>query len=309
MQNNYLSKFNFTYGYLEDGTIWIDPPSHNVFRIDKFTLKVVLDINSGISIGKICEKYGLSEREIEGLIEKFDKEGAINHSGYGKIIFLLRQEDISLDGYLLFFLILVIIQIDYFQTYAHTYLLMHLHEGIILALIAIGCVFFHELGHYLLARKYFRSKPKFGFTLQFIFPAVYVQTQQLWCFPKNIRLLINSVGVFSDFLVNTIAIILAIIFPQLEYYITPFLITQYTRISMVLNPLFPTDGYWILSDLTGSINLRNTSIENLKNLKLNWYSIYGLISLLFMLMSLVGFLWFLYNILHTLIFKIISYIL
>lgn len=302
---NYRSCFNFIYGFLDDKTIWIRPPSNRLFRIDKLTLQVILDLNGGIALDIIRKKYGLEKEEVKQLIERFEKEEAIVCPKWAKITYETAKEDISLTGYLLLFFILALFQIEYFRHYARTFFLNGAREGFFVAAIAIGVIFFHELGHYLTAKKYFKNKPKFGFTLLFIFPAIYVDTHEAWSLSRNRRLLINSAGLLGDFLVNTAAIILAVNYRQLEYFVTPFLLTQYTRLSLIINPLFPTDGYWILSDLTRTVNLAKRGLQNLKKLKFNFYSLYGLLSLVLMLISTVGLIWFLFNLLQNFIRKFI----
>ncbi len=304
-EQNYRSCFNFNYGFLDNRTLWVQPPSNRFFRIDISTLRVILDLNNGITIENICKKYDLNREEVVGLIQRFHREGAIVDPKFAKITFERPQEDISLGGYLLFFCILVLIQIEYFRTFARTFLLKSWQEGVLIAAVAIGVIFFHELGHYLVAQRYFRHKPKFGFTFTFIFPCIYVDTNEAWRLPQNKRILINSAGLLGDFLVNTVAIILVVNYPHLEYFVTPLLLTQYTRLSLITNPLFPTDGYWILSDLTKTVNLGKVGLENLKKLKLNLYSLYGLLSLLLMVLSTVGLIWFLFNLLHNFLGKFI----
>jgi hypothetical protein len=38
--------FRFEYGTLDDGTIWILPPSNNLFHINPLTLRILLELNS-----------------------------------------------------------------------------------------------------------------------------------------------------------------------------------------------------------------------------------------------------------------------
>ncbi|HDL10036.1 MAG TPA: hypothetical protein ENG39_02120, partial [Candidatus Omnitrophica bacterium] len=306
MEENYRSSFLFTYGSLDDNTIWIQPPSNNIFRIDRQTFQVILDLNAGLSSKKVAEKYGIPQEEIHNLIEKFRKEGALTRSSQGEIRFRKKEEDISLLGVYFFCILLLAVQIEYFRNVAHTYFLRYWYEGAIVGFISLGAVFFHELGHYVVAKKFFRNRPKLGFGFLFIFPAIYVNTQEAWTLPKNKRILINIAGVLADMMVNTVAIILAVNFSHMEYYITPFLITQYTRISFVLNPLFPTDGYWLLSDFTGVVNLSKRGLENLFKLKFNWYSVYGLTSLIMTTLSLLGLIWFFFNVIQKVFFKVVS---
>jgi hypothetical protein len=89
-------------------------------------------------------------------------------------------------------------------------------------------------------------------------------------------------------------------FPALERFITPLILAQFTRLSLILNPLFPTDGYWLLADLTRSVNLGQTASENLKKLKPNLYSLYALLALGFSAFSAIGLGWYLVNLLSGL---------
>lgn len=300
----YLSSFKFTYGKLPDGTIWIHPPTGKLFRINHLSLQVVLELNRGLSIEETKKKYHLSKEEIQTLIKRFMLEKAIVNKGEGSIVFQPSREDVSLKGFIAILIILIILQIEYFNLYASTFFLRYWYEALIVILISLLAILFHELAHYLAARRYF--KPKFGFCLIFIFPALYVNTQEAWTLPKNIRLLINTAGILSDFVINTLAITLAINYPKLEYFVTPFLITQYTRLSVVINPLFSTDGYWILSDITNTVNLNKLAMQNLKNFKINPYSLFALISLCVYGISLIGLLWLGFNLFNNIVDKMLQ---
>jgi hypothetical protein len=304
---NYRSRFRFRYGFLDDGTLWVLPPTNNLFRIDELTLRVVLDLQDGEPIQNVCAKYRFDTAELTALINRFNREKAIVDPASSQIIFEKAGQDISLGGYLLCFCLLIIVQIEYFQRFAHTYLVDKWQEGLYVAAVAIAVIVFHELGHYFFGRRYMSIKPKIGFTFVFIFPAVYVDTQQAWRLPRNQRLLINSAGVFADLLVNTIAIALVVNVPRMEYFVTPFLLTQYTRISSILNPLFPTDGYWMLSDLTKTVNLGKVGFAHLRKLKFSLYSLYGALSFVLMCISTIGLLWFLYNLLKSFLPRVIHF--
>jgi len=294
--------FTFSYGELEDGSIWIEPPSGRLFRIDKYTLGVILDLERGLSKEEVLKKYHLTDEELEEALRKFSLEKAIVNYGEGKINYRPKIRDISLKGFFLVFIILWLIQLEYFRYFAHTFSLNSWQDSIIIIVAGISAIFFHELGHYLVARKYF--KPKFGFCFLFIFPAVYVDTQKAWTLPRNIRILINSAGIFADFVINVLVVTLVVNFPRWERLVTPFLITQYTRLSLVVNPLFTTDGYWILSDLTKTVNLRKVAIENLKRLKFNLFSFYGILSIWMMVVSILGVIWLIFNIFKRAILRL-----
>ncbi len=298
-KQKYRFGFKFNYGELEDGTFWIQPPTNNVFHIDPLSLRIILELNTGAAVNTICKKYSTSEEEVNKLLQKFEVEKAIVYSKYGRINRKIKQDDISLAPFLMLLLLVAFIQVDYFSNYAKTFLLDRWYESLVVGLVAVAAVFFHEAGHYLVAKKYFGFKPKYGFTFLFIFPAVYVDTHVAWTLPRNKRLLINASGVLADMLVNTMLIIFVAVNRKYEYFVTPLLIMQYTRLTIVLNPLFSGDGYWLLSDFVKAVNLRKTSIQNLIRLRLNLYSLFGLLSAIIMFSSSLGFAWYLYNLLRN----------
>jgi hypothetical protein len=202
------------------------------------------------------------------------------------------------------FLLLGAIQVEYFQYAARTFRLQHWYEGALIGLISLVPIVLHELGHYLAARPYFPSR--MGFTFLWFFPAVYLDTQPAWCLPRNIRLFINSAGLLADLLFNTLLVIMVLSRPSLEYYITPLLILQYTRWTIILNPLVNGDGYWLLSDFSKTINLKRRGREHLAKRKIHWLSLYGLISLIFSISSLAGLFWFITNLLGKAILPFVS---
>jgi len=300
----YQGRFNFIWGYLEDNSIWVQPPTNNIFNIDYNTLRVAYDLNAGLSVDAVCRKYGAAEAEVNALLERFQRERAFVSPCCGRITFEHSREDISLTGYLIVFLCLVVIQIEYLSTFARTFFLARWQDVVLLTAIAIGVIFFHEAGHYIVSRRYFRGRPRVSFGLSLIFPVVYVDTHEAWRLPRNKRLLINSAGLFADMCVNTCAIALAVNFPVLEYFVTPLILAQFTRLSLVLNPLFATDGYWILADMSRTVNLEETAAQNLRGLKPNLYSLYGIAALVFSTVSTIGFIWFLVNFGYGLLRKI-----
>jgi len=299
-KTSYYMSFNFEYGPLDDGTFWVMPPTKSLFHISPLTMRIVLELNSGSNIDVVAKKYELQRDEILEVLKKFADEKAIVKIREGKIRSGKKQEDIFLTPFILFTIVLCFIQIEYFKTYAATFLMKTFSDALLVGLIAVAVVFFHEMGHYIASRKYF--KPGFGFTFLSIFPAVYVDTQAAWCLPKNIRVLINSSGFIADMLVNTLAIMLVVVYRPLEYFVTPFLLTQYTRLSVVLNPLISGDGYWIISDVTKIVNLTKRSFESLFRLRFNLLSLFAVLSIAMTVVSTAGFAWYLFNLSQKLFF-------
>ncbi|MGA1824023.1 MAG: hypothetical protein ACMUIP_05100 [bacterium] len=298
-RENYHLCFRFEYGPLDDGTLWIRTPSKGLYHVDWLTLRLLLELNAGATVKYLVKKYKIGLKEVHSLLASMEKEGAVVAQKNGKIERGRRIDDIQLAPYIFIALILGLLQIAYFQEIATTFRLNYWYDGLLIGLISFLPIILHELGHYFAAKPYF--VPHLGFTFLFIFPAVYIDTQGAWCLPQNIRLLINASGLLMDLAFNSLLIFLVVFFPGLEYYVTPVLILQYTRWSIILNPLVHGDGYWLLSDVSKTVNLGQKGREELRKGNFNWLSLYGLFSLLFSLFSLAGLAWYVINLLGKLV--------
>ncbi|MEW5801527.1 MAG: hypothetical protein AB1847_05405 [bacterium] len=294
-QENYRLCFRFEYGPLDDGTLWIRTPNRGLFHVDWLTLRILLELNGGVSVSGAAQKYKVEQQELRSLIVSLEKEGAIVPARQGKITMGRQRDDIHLLPFIFLFLLLAAVQVEYFRTLARTVTLNRGYEGLVIGLFGLLPIILHELGHYLVARSYF--SPRLGFTHLLFFPAVYMDTHPAWCLPQNVRLLINSAGLLADLIFNALLVALVLYSPPLEYYVTPLLILQYTRWTIILNPMVNGDGYWLLSDLSKTVNLRQRGRERLVKGEFHWLSLYGLLSLIFSLLSIMGLVWFAANIL------------
>lgn len=286
---------HFEYGPLDDGSIWIRTPKKGLFHVDGLTLRLLQELNTGLGVETLANKYKLEAKEIFGLLANLEKEGGLVSPRQGKITQGRQPDDIHLVPYALLMFFLAVIQVEYFQSLARTLYLRYWYEGVFIGICSIAPIILHELGHYLAAKPYF--PPRLGFTFLWFFPAVYLDTQGAWCLPRNIRLLINSAGLMSDLVFNSLLVGLVLWKPAFEYFVTPFLVLQYTRWMIILNPLMNGDGYWLLADFTKTVNLRQRGRESLVKRKFHWLSIYGFLSLLLSLISCLGFFWFIINLL------------
>ncbi|MDD5217593.1 MAG: hypothetical protein PHN49_02625 [Candidatus Omnitrophica bacterium] len=286
---------HFEYGGLDERTFWIANSRSQIIRIDRFTLNVLLDLNAGKSMEEVAHKYHLTANEIMDTYRNLEQKGFVVAEHTGKIKRHYPEEDIEMAPYLLVALIMAVGQLVYFTYTAKTILMNRLSEGVLIALIATLAIFAHEFGHYIFCLKYGHVRPRMKFAFARIFPIVYVDTDVAWRLTKQRRMMINLGGVFFDLMVNTLAVILAVLHPSLEYYVTPFLLTQYSRISVLFNPLLKGDGYWVLSDLLGIVNMEKQGVDALKQGKLNLFSVYGIVTVIFSLLGFVGMFWFFYN--------------
>lgn len=277
------NSFYFEYGPLDDETYWIQTSSNKLINVNKISLIIMLKLNDGLTPREASQVCDVDEEEIQELIKRMMDEGVIVKGGQGSIKQAKLVSDIRVRPFVLLWIFLALIQIWYFKYIARTYFMEKWEEGIVVLIIAIIATLGHEFGHYIVSKRYF--KPKFGFTFLLVFPAFYVNTQESWKLPRGIKILINLSGSLFDLLINTLVICLVMFYPKMEYYTTPFLLIQFSRWALVLNPLFPTDFYWILCDVTKIVNLSQKAKESLWKLRPNLLSIYALFSYIFIIFS------------------------
>ncbi len=286
--------FEFEYGPLGDGTLWVRPLSGSMLRLDDHSLHLLMELQNGRSVDEIAQRHHHDAGEIHGLLGRLQQAGAIRPDRKGKIVRAKRPLDVGLGIWILLAAILGAAQVDYFSSVARTYVMASPIDGIAVALLALAAVFVHEGGHFVAARRFFR--PRFGLTWLSVFPAVFVDTQEAWRLGAGARVQINAAGCFFDLLLNT-AVVVAVMNAELlgwkspaafEYYATPFLLTQYTRWAITLNPFFNGDGYWLLADLSGIVNLRRTASSHLARFQPSLLSGYAIISMVLGVASAFG---------------------
>jgi len=130
--------------------------------------------------------------------------------------------------------------------------------------LALGTMVLHELGHAAACRKYGCEHAEIGFCLYLIFPALYIDLSKAWGLPRLQRAVIDIGGIYFQFLSVVLLVISNTVFPS------PLIATSIyaadLMIVLSLNPLFRSDGYWLLSDLTSFANLQRRALSLLKDL-------------------------------------------
>lgn len=290
------ARLQFEWGELDDDSLWARLPDRTVIRLGRDMLHLLLDLDAGRSTSSAQQRYELEAEELRGVLRRFAAGGAVRGpgEGFGKVTRALPPDDRPVAAWGFVALPLLLLHADYLARYAHTTLLANWTDGALVLLAGLAAAFLHELGHYAAARPYFR--PTFGFTWLGWFPAVYADTQEAWTLPRGLRLRISSAGVLVDLWVNALVILLAVANPSLEYFVTPFLLAQFARWSLTLNPFFDGDGYWLLCDALRIPNLRTYARQRLAEGRRDVFSAYALVSLVLGGLSLLGLLLLLWNV-------------
>jgi len=137
---------------------------------------------------------------------------------------------------------------------------------LIYALVLVTVVF-HEFGHATACRYYNCHHGEIGFCLYLIFPAFYVDLSRAWALSGKRRAVIDVGGVYFHLL--TVPFLCAIYALTHNRAVASTIYSVDTMALLAMNPLFKSDGYWLLVDLAGFPNLQTRSIAFLREV-FNW---------------------------------------
>ncbi len=127
---------------------------------------------------------------------------------------------------------------------------------LVLLLMNVGTLL-HELGHATAAVRYGCRGTTIGWGLYLHMTVLYTDVSETWRLPRLKRAVVDLGGMYfqSLFLVSLLGLYLA---TDSAIPLFAFLLTDFT-IANALNPFLRLDGYWLMSDLFGIVNLRAQS--------------------------------------------------
>lgn len=134
-----------------------------------------------------------------------------------------------------------------------------------IALAMTFVIFLHEFGHAAACKKYGGNIGEIGFGFYLLTPVMYADVSNAWKLKKSERIVVNLGGFFMQMLVATLFGLAFFITKKIEFLGLVYMI-GIISVMINLNPFFRTDGYWVLSDVTGVSNLRKNSTKKLMEL-------------------------------------------
>lgn len=127
-------------------------------------------------------------------------------------------------------------------------------EYLIAYALMLVTAMFHEIGHAAACRTYKCEHGAIGFLLYIVFPAFYVNLSNAWKLSGRQRAVIDIGGVYFQ-LASTIPLFLLYSLTG-NAYCAAVIYSVDMMVIMSLNPFLKFDGYWLLVDLTGLVNLQ-----------------------------------------------------
>ena len=122
-------------------------------------------------------------------------------------------------------------------------------------------IFLHEFGHATACKKLGAEPGTIGFGFYLLSPVMFADVSDTWKLKRKERIYVNFAGLYFEIIVALILAIVYIFTQQISLLILCSIILFSFVIN--LNPLLRYDGYWILSDITNTPNLRGVSTQKL----------------------------------------------
>lgn len=142
----------------------------------------------------------------------------------------------------------------------------HLGGGSILLLMVLSTLgtIFHEFGHASAAAHFGCRRMTIGWGIYMIYTVLWTNVSEAWKLPRRQRAIVDVGGVHfeSIFLLIMLSLYLGTSEP---IFIFAFIFIDLS-IANTLNPFLRMDGYWLMSDLFGIVNLRNQQLLLLQNI-------------------------------------------
>lgn len=126
-----------------------------------------------------------------------------------------------------------------------------------LTLLGVGI---HELGHLSACRRYRAEHGGIGIGLYWFIPAFYADVNGAWMLARRERAVVDLAGMYFQCLYLLVVTAVHVLQPSATLLMT--LWWSHFLLLNTLNPVLKYDGYWLLSDLSGSHNLHRHIREN-----------------------------------------------
>jgi putative peptide zinc metalloprotease protein len=123
-------------------------------------------------------------------------------------------------------------------------------QGYLLFLVSLVA---HEFGHACACVRFGAKSRAIGVTLYLIYPAFYSDVSDAWSLPRWQRVIVDVGGCFFQMAFSGLFAIL-FIFTGWEPLRFALILVVYSCV-FSLNPIFKFDGYWVLADALGIVNL------------------------------------------------------
>lgn len=127
--------------------------------------------------------------------------------------------------------------------------------SVIVSLLTIMLLqIFHEIGHSSASLRYGIRAKEIGMGFLFgLIPVFYSDLTRIWLLPSSQRIIANLGGIYFDFLIGTLCIVIWLLTNIDIFGLYPYLLIGISLRN--LNVFLKYDGYWVVADILNSPNL------------------------------------------------------
>jgi putative peptide zinc metalloprotease protein len=123
----------------------------------------------------------------------------------------------------------------------------------------------HELGHAAATRRGGGEPGEIGFGIYLFFPVLYTSVDACWRLPRQNRIIVDLGGVYLQLLMALILIAGGMLWPEFADTARAAFLAIAASVIISAHPFLRLDGYWVIADAFGLVNLRRQSLEALRN--------------------------------------------
>lgn len=296
---NDIELFNM-YSYKDDKYLLGSKEKDRYVIVNKekgtYYLNLLHDLDGSLSILQLADKWGMSLEQVHHIIDSFYDKGLLYNSlekNDNTEVNRLSKKIITIECNLLknfskkmshhiviaFLLLLgILVVFDLYMLFAgqvNSINIFKLNNSYILSLvlsslIMIPSFLFHELCHSIVALKYGLKPSKIDICLYlYLFPLYYVKIKGLYTIYYKKRIIIMSAGIIGNVFLAVIMLALYIIFRK-GIFLTVVL-SQFNIILANINPFSLSDGYYIMTMIFKTENLRKNMFDIIANLNFKKY--------------------------------------
>ncbi|WP_028888807.1 MauE/DoxX family redox-associated membrane protein [Tenacibaculum ovolyticum] len=136
-------------------------------------------------------------------------------------------------------------------------------KALFIGVVIVVTLFLHEFGHAAACNHFGGKHGNIGFGFYLLSPVMFADVSDIWKLTKKQRIVVNLAGLHIQVLIATLFGVLFLFTHKIEFLVLVYLL-GILSVLVNLNPFFRTDGYWVLSDITGVNNLRANSNQKIK---------------------------------------------
>jgi putative peptide zinc metalloprotease protein len=185
-----------------------------------------------------------------------------------KLLFLFNLKFIIPYG---IFLIIIVYYTLHNYNFSINKLMNHkinTREFFSILILYLVSLIFHELGH-ATSCYYYKVKPRsIGIGIYLFMPVFYADLSETWVLNRKQRLVTDIAGTYFQVVIILFFSLIIFINSQFFNIIVYLNIINLSLLTVLfnLNPLTRKDGYWILSDITGLVNVHKRIRSNTRDL-------------------------------------------